>query len=160
MLLTRRPADWTLRAPVTVRATREIAVSAADVFAVIADHEGWSTWFANVQRVVVTRGDGQSVGAGRRVTLRGGVTIDEEFLIWDPPRAFGFTVVAMRPRVVRSLNELVTVDDLGGARCRVTYHQGVDPRAGSAWLVRALARWILPKVLGRALASLERVSRG
>ena len=155
-LITRRPAVWTLQAPVVARASREIAASPAAVFDVLADHEAWPQWFRGVKRVEVTGGEGVGVGARRRVTLHGGTRFDEEFVTWQPGEAFGFTVVAMRPRLLRSLNELVTLEDLGGDRCRVTYHQGFDPRPWSRWLVRLLARWILPKALQSALASLSR----
>ena len=157
--ITRRPAEWTLSAPVVARASREIAASPSAVFDVLADHESWPNWFRAVKRVEVTAGDGAGVGARRRVTLRGGARFDEEFVTWAPAAAFGFTVYAMRPRALRSLNELVTLEDLGGGRCRVTYHQGFDPRPWSAWLVRLLARWIMPKALHSGLAGLERVSR-
>lgn len=157
-LITRRPAAWTMTAPVTARASREIAAAPSTVFAILADHEGWPRWFRPVRRVEVT-GERTGVGARRRVTLWGGTRFDEEFVTWAPGEALGFTVYAMRPRLVRSLNETVTIDDLGAGRCRVTYHQGIDPRPWSAWLVRLLARWALPKALGVGLAGLDRVSR-
>ncbi len=157
-LITRRPSVWTLQAPVVARASREIAASTTAVFGVLADHEAWPHWFPGVKRVEVTGGDGAGVGARRRVTLRGGIRFDEEFVTWQPGEAFGFTVVAMRPRMLRSLNELVTLENLGDDRCRVTYHQGFDPRPWSAWLMRLLAHWIMPKALQSGLAGLDRVS--
>ena len=83
--------------------------------------------------------------------------LDQATAFWR--EAFGFTVYAMRPRLLRSLNELVTIDHLGGDRCRVTYRQAFDPRPWSAWLVRLLARWIMPKALTVGLSGLDRVSR-
>ena len=91
-----RPFDWLATAPVRIEATREMAVSASVAFAVVADHERWPEWFAQLKRVEVT-GAPTGVGGQRRVALAG-VVVDEVFIAWEPDRLFAFTVThASRP---------------------------------------------------------------
>jgi len=151
-----QPAGWVEHAPIVAEATVEIAAPPERVWAVIADHERWPAWFPGVSRVEITGGDGIGLDATRRVTLRGGTRFDERIIIWEPGHAFGFTVVAMRPRVFRSLNERVTLDDLGDGRTRVTYRQGFDTSRWFAPVLQRLARKRLPASLQAGLAGLAR----
>lgn len=142
---------WLDRASVVVRAERVLAAPASAVWARIADHASWPEWFAEVG-AVEPGPVADAVGGTRRVRV-GRVVFDEEFVAWDPPRRFAFTVTAMRPRLLRSLVECVEVDPLGEDSCRVTYRQGFD--AGP--VVRVLlgrSRRRLEGTLARALESL------
>lgn len=150
--ITRRPMEWMDEAPLRVVESRRIAASADEVFAVLADHEAWPEWFAGLTRVEVT-GAAEGVGAERRVHVRGLGAFDEEFLVWEPGRAFGFSVLAMARPVFRTLNELITIEPDGG-EVRVTYTQAFDPKPWISPIMRLSARTTLPRALRRGLDGL------
>lgn len=103
--LVRRSLDWIATAPVVISGSRDMGVSAAAAFAVVADHERWPQWFSTLKRVEVT-GEPTGVGGRRRVHLRG-VTVDEEFIGWETDRLFAFTVTHSSRPLVRSMVETV-----------------------------------------------------
>ena len=98
--LQRRPREWNDTAPLRIESTRDIDASAADVFAVLADHERWPEWFEALSEVEVT-GAASGVGAQRRVKLKPSGVFDEEFYAWDEGREFGFSIVEPRCRCWR-----------------------------------------------------------
>lgn len=153
--LVRRSLDWIATAPVVFSGSRDMDVSAAAAFAVLADHERWPEWFTSLRRVEVT-GEPTGVGGRRRVHLRG-VTADEEFIGWETDRLFAFTITHTSRRLARSVVEAVRVEPLGDARCRVTYTQAIDPTRWSAPLL-AVADRPVRRVLATALERLERAA--
>ena len=140
-------------APIQVSVARDIAAAPDEVFAVLADHETWPSWFAGINTVEVI-GKAEGIGAERRVEVPQMGAVEEEFNAWEPGELFGFTVVAMSRPVLRSLNELVT---LVPSTCGtlVTYQQGFDPRKVVAPAIKLAAKRRLPQVLLAALAGLE-----
>jgi Polyketide cyclase / dehydrase and lipid transport len=66
------------------------------VFARIADHAAMTDWVPLLKTVQVSHPkplpSGEStVGTARVLALRGGVTIREEVVYWDPPRCYAYT---------------------------------------------------------------------
>mgnify|MGYP001817747313 CR=1 FL=1 len=150
--LTRRSPDWTQTAPVKASATREIAATADEVFTALADHETWPEWFTSISRVERFGELDAGVGSNRSVFV-GKVRIDEEFIVWDEGKEWGFTVIAASIGFLRSLNELVTIQDIGPDRVRVTYLMAIDPKPWAKPLA-LVARRQLKKNLGEALDNL------
>ncbi len=153
--MTRRPPEWTDRAPVKVRASRELLATPDEVWAVLCDHERWPEWFEALDGSRATGGEG--LGSTRTVTI-GGAEIHEEFIVWDEPRSWGFSVLeAEGPlgRVAASLNERVDIQVLAPDRVRVTYLMAFEPRRFAGPLFRVLTR-ALRKNLRTALAGLDR----
>ncbi len=65
--------------------------------------------------------------------------LDEEFTAWDEDEHFAFAVVQVRLPILATMAESVRLEDVDdGARCRVTYRQGVEGRRGFGWLMRAV----------------------
>lgn len=153
--LVQRTIDWMPTAPVVVEASREMPISAAAAFAVVAEHERWPEWFTSLKRVEVT-GAPTGVGGRRRVHLRG-ASIDEVFIGWETDRLFAFTVTHASRPIARSLVEAVRVEPLGDTRCRVTYTQAIEPLG---WMkpLFAVARRPVRRMLTRALEGLERAA--
>lgn len=153
--LVHRSLDWIPTAPVLISESRDMPVSAAAAFAVVADHERWPEWFTTLKRVEVT-GAPTGVGGGRRVHLRG-VVIDEEFIGWETDRLFAFTLTHTTRPMARSMAESVRVEPLGDDRCRGTYTQAIEPHG---WMkpLFAVARRPVAKMLRRALEGLERAA--
>ncbi|MEM7143081.1 MAG: SRPBCC family protein [Actinomycetota bacterium] len=149
-----RPAEWIDKAPVKVRASREIHASADEVWAVLVDHARWPEWFTALDEAGPTGGEG--LGSTRFVRI-GKATVNETFIIWDEPHAFGFTVDdAEGPlgRIASSLNERIETQVLSPDRVRVTYLMGFQPRPRTKLLLRFASRQ-LTRNLRVALAGLE-----
>ena len=71
------------------------------VFARIANHPAMTDWVPLLKTVQVSHPKpvppGESmVGTTRVLALRGGVTIREEIVYWDPPRSFAYTTEGKR----------------------------------------------------------------
>ena len=153
--LVHRSLDWIPTAPVVITESREMPVSAATAFAVVADHQRWPEWFTSLKRVEVT-GEPTGVGGRRRVHVRG-VVIDEEFIGWEADRLFAFTLTRTSRPMARSMAESVRVEPLGDDRCRVTYTQAIEPHG---WMkpLFAVARRPIGKMVRGALEGLERAA--
>lgn len=149
-----RSTEWMETAPVRVSASRVINADADSIFAVLVDHERWPEWFDGLTDVQVT-GAPAGIGATRRVRVKGLGALDEEFIAWEPGRAFGFTVLAMDRPVFRSLTELVTLEPEDDG-VRVTYAQAFDPRRWISPVFGLMAKSRIPKALAEALEGLER----
>ena len=154
-MLTRRGPEWTDTAPVKVRASREMHASPEEVWAAICDHGRWPEWFDAIDGSRATGGDG--LGSTRTVTI-GKADVHEEFIVWDEPRSWGFSVVeAEGPlgRVAETLNERIDIQVLSADRVRVTYLMAFQPKKRTGPLFRVL-KGGLAKNLRSALAGLER----
>ena len=78
-VMTRQPADWTDRAPLKIRAVREIRYP-QEVWDVLCDHERWPEWFSALDKAEATGGTG--LGSTRTVWVAK-KPIHEEFIVWD-----------------------------------------------------------------------------
>ena len=154
-VMTRQPADWTDRAPLKIRAVREIRATPQEVWDVLCDHERWPEWFSALDKAEATGGTG--LGSTRTVWVAK-KPINEEFIVWDEPRSWGFSVVeAEGPLglVTETLNERVDIQVLSDDRVRVTYLMALQPKPRTGLLFRVLKRQ-LTKTLRQSLAGLER----
>jgi hypothetical protein len=129
--------DWIDHAPLRVEARAESTASPDKVFAVLADHERWPEWFPRVRKVTVL-GPAEGVGARRRVELPG-MTVDEEFIVWDPGARWTFTGYEARPRFTRSLVEDCVLTPRPGGGTAITYTMYMDPVGVMGALVKLSA---------------------
>ncbi|MEZ5166118.1 MAG: SRPBCC family protein [Acidimicrobiales bacterium] len=151
--LTPQPPGWIHSAPVQLHASRDIEATADEVFAALADHESWPEWFDAIKSVERFGEPAEGIGSHRRVFINDRVSVDEEFIVWEPGKEWGFTILSASVRGLKSMNELVTIQELGAGRVRVTYKMGIAPGVALAPIVR-LAKGQLRKNLGRALDNL------
>ncbi len=149
-----QPAEWIDTAPIHVSVAKDMAATPEEVFAVLADHESWPTWFEGLKSVEVT-GKAAGVGAERMVDVPQMGMVEEEFNVWEPNQRFGFTVVAMARPSLNTLNELITLEPSTYGTL-VTYQQGFDPKKVAAPAIKIAAKRRIPGVLLAALAGLER----
>ena len=134
--LPQRPPEWIDEAPIRIEATREVEAPPSVVWAVVADHENWPTWFDAVDRVEVID-DGDRVGGHRKVVVNR-ITFEEEFTAFDPEQRFAFTVQKISVPFASSMAECLTLEPLDdGTRTRVTYRQGIAPRSGFGWFLNS-----------------------
>lgn len=155
--MTPQPPEWTDQAPVKISASREIIASPNEIFTALADHESWPQWFSQLTKVERYGDLQEGVGSNRRVFIKR-IEVDEEFVLWEPGTVWEFTVLETRgaPRLLNSLNERVSIQQLSPDRCRVTYLMAFGPRPRLTWLFDKVLRKGLTKNLRGALAGLDR----
>ena len=151
--LTTRPPEWIHAAPFQASATREIDATPDEVFAALADHESWPEWFTTISRVERFGALHEGVGSNRRVHINRRVSVDEEFNVWEPGSRWGFVVLSATVPGLRSMTELVTIDDLGDGRSAVTYKMGIEGKFPLSLLLKG-AKGQVSKNLGAALENL------
>lgn len=131
------PPEWIDAAPTVAQSSVDIEAPAAAVWARIADHESWPTWFDDIKKIEIV-GTGEGVGGGRRVHI-GFLTVDEEFTAWDVDEHFAFAVTKTAVPVLRAMIESVRIEPNDDG-CTVTYRQGLEGRRGLGWLIDRLGR--------------------
>ena len=129
-----RTLDWIPRAPVQARGTARSTAPPDAVFAVLADHAGWVEWFPNVKRVEVL-GPAAGVGARRRVKIPM-VTVEEEFIAWDPGEHWAFTATSTSPTWTRSLVEDCRLTARADGGTDIDYAMYLDPVGPIGWMMK------------------------
>lgn len=135
--MTPRTIDWIERAPIKITARSQSTASPQDVFAVLADHARWPEWFPAVKTVTVI-GAASGVGARRRVSVPG-LTVDEEFIVWEPGVRWTFTGLAAKPGILRSLVEDCRLDPLPSGGTTISYTMYLDPPKALTPIVKLAA---------------------
>lgn len=121
--LTERGVEWIERAPIRVQDEAVVPADASVVFATLADHESWPTWFSGMRRVRV---DGRSTGVGAtRTVWVGPVAVREKFVVWEPDTRFSFTLTESGAPGLASMVEDFQLEPLAAGRTRVRYIVGI-----------------------------------
>ncbi len=152
-----QPPEWIQRAPVRVSAAREMLATPTEVFDALCDHESWPEWFSAIHKVERLGEQRDGMGSRRRVHVNRRISLDEEFNVWEPGKAWGFTVYEASIGAFRSLNELVEIQAISDERTRVTYTMGFDPSPVFDALLKAGGKRFLKKNLEQALVALSQL---
>jgi hypothetical protein len=135
------PADWPAAAPVSLERKLEIAATAEALFAVLADHEHWPSWFTGMRRARV-EGSASGVGALRSVWV-GPTRVRERFDIWEEGRRLRFAIVACNIPGLASMVEDWQIEPRGD-HCDLTIAVGAVG-AGPLRLVPGLVRQVISR---------------
>jgi mxaD protein len=85
---------WAAAPPLTASKTIAIDASAAKVWHTAKDFNGLNTWHPAVATDEIVEGKNNTVGAVRLLTLKGGGTIKEKLLRFDPAgRSFKYAII-------------------------------------------------------------------
>jgi mxaD protein len=85
---------WAAAPPLTTSKTITIDASAAKVWNAAKDFNGLNTWHPAVAKDEIVEGKNNTVGAVRLLTLKGGGTIKEKLLRFDPAgRSFKYDII-------------------------------------------------------------------
>ena len=151
--LTMRAIEWIDNAPVKIEAKAETTASPDAVFDVLADHDRWPEWFPSVKKVTVL-GKGEGVGARRRVVVPG-MTVDEEFIVWQPGKRWSFTGYEAKPGVAKSLIEDCVLTPLANGGTAISYTMYIEPK-GFAGVMLKLIKGQLVKNNTKAMQALAK----
>ncbi len=142
-------------AKVRAEATRELAVSASQLFASFEDGPAWTRWVPVIKHVEWTSPVGP--GATRMATLIGGIKLDEVFWAWEPERRMGFRITATSNPALVALLESYDVTPLGEHRCRLHWRMGMELK-GPLKLIEPYMGRSLPGAMQKLMQKLERVA--
>jgi uncharacterized protein YndB with AHSA1/START domain len=112
-----------------VRISREVELDAPPdvVFAVLADHLRWPSWFRGMKRVRI---DGEAAGVGAlRTVWVPPARVLERFSRWDEGKRLTFHIVGSSAPGLRAMTEDWTLEPLGTAGCRLVIDIGAEPAA-------------------------------
>jgi uncharacterized protein YndB with AHSA1/START domain len=149
--LTERDVAWIDRAPVRFQDETVVNAGADVVFATLADHEAWPTWFPGLRRARV---DGRATGVGAtRTVWVGPVAVKEKFVVWDPGTRFSFTLTESGAPGLASMVEDWQLEPIGTGQTRVRYVIGVAT-AGPGRVLEPGARVLARGTVARGLKGL------
>jgi len=150
--------DWAPSAPVQNKGRAHSSAAPDAVFAVLADQKAWPAWFPRIRKVTVAPGP-VGVGARRTVSLRG-LTVDEEFIGWEPGRLFAFTGLNVRPHAFSALVEQCVLEPTADGGTDITWVQSLTPGNALFRAVFTVGRSTVVKSLDKAMANLARRAEG
>lgn len=130
----------------TIRAS--LACSAQDAFELLADPNQLPRWVHDCTACEWTSSPPYGVGSTRKVVLRGGLTVHEEFLAWEPGERLTFTVTGMTVPLLRRMVEDYRLRPVSAATCELEWTVHYEPRS--------LAKLVLPIARPRFVALFER----
>lgn len=150
--------EWAASAPVQIQGRARSSAGPDAVFAVLADQEAWPVWFPRITKVVLAPGP-VGVGSRRTVSLRG-LTVEEEFIGWEPGRLFAFTAVGVRPNAFSALVEQCVLEPTADGGTDITWLQSLTPGNAVFRVVFTRGRGAITKTLDKAMANLARRAEG
>lgn len=118
----------------------ELPVPPDRLFAVFEDPASWPRWAPGIGEVTWTSEAPYRPGTTRTVRFWGGMSVYEDFFVYDPPREMAFRFYGTSERVWDAFGERYVVEDLGDGRSRLTWTVAY---AASGWIGRRPARWAM-----------------
>jgi mxaD protein len=112
---------WAAAPPLTVSKTVSIDAPAAKIWHTVRDFNALNTWHPAVATDEIVEGKNNAVGAVRLLTLKGGGTIKEKLLAFDPAgRSFKYAILeGVLP--VSDYTSSLTVKSAGKNKSSVTW---------------------------------------
>lgn len=144
---------FTSTAPLRTSVSHEYDATPDEVFAVLADTDSWPRWFPGLRAARWTSQPPHGLRSTRQVEL-GPLVVDEEFIVWEPGRRFGFTFTHANLPGTRAGVELVELVPTSTGGTRLAYTFAVEavgvPRPVGALLGPAVATLIRQGLRGLA----------
>ena len=110
-------------APLRIVVTQRLGASREALFRALTDDAStWPQWWREITRASYTGPGPYNVGAGRSVSLRGGVRFVESVLVWDEPERFVYRIEETNVPGAHAWMEewLLTDDQASGTTVRFT----------------------------------------
>lgn len=127
----------------------DLSITPEQLFTVLADAESWPRWAKVITHVEWTSPEPRGVGTTRRVTMRGGLVGDEEFLAWEEHTMLAFRFNAASEKRIRAFAERYDVVATP-AGCRLTWTLSLEVTGAARFtlapskpLLNAGFRWFL-----------------
>jgi carbon monoxide dehydrogenase subunit G len=137
-------------APFRFVSTVDLAISPEQVWEVLDDAESWPHWATAITKVTWTSPQPHGVGTTRVVNMRGGITGDEQYLVWDPfsHMAFRFNEASTGSIAAFAEDYRIVQTPTG---CHLTWVMAMKPNGVAARLGMTVGRpvmaWMFQKFL-------------
>lgn len=118
--------DFIETAPTIGRAHHIIGVSPATVYDSLLRAEDWPKWVPVITKVEWTTKPPVTVGSTRTVSMRGGLSADEEFLVAKPGEQMAFRFNAVSRQGIKAFAENYVLTELPGNRSLVEWTMALD----------------------------------
>jgi haloalkane dehalogenase len=141
-------------APLQITVSRQIRHSAMQIWPVLADHEGMTTWMPGIKHVDVKHNgvnDDRGLHCERECTF-GNDLLREKIVHWNPPYGYAYMIADGSLAFVSGhLGHIDVEPNEQGAR--VTWRQYFRPKGLKGWMMK---RVMMPQIMKMALKKLER----
>ena len=118
--------DFVDTAPYRFVSTVDLAITPEQLFEVLADASSWPHWASVITKVTWTSPEPRGVGTTRTVNMRGGITGDEEFLVWEPYTRMSFRFNESTTNSIAAFAEDYRVVPTAGG-CHLTWIMSMKP---------------------------------
>jgi hypothetical protein len=142
--------DFVDTAPYRFVSTIDLAITPEQLFEVLEDADSWPHWASVITDVTWTSEPPRGVGTTRTVKMRGHITADEEFLLWEPHSRMAFRFNESTTDTISAFAEdyrVVRTD----AGCHLTWIMAMKPNgpAGRIGLFtgRPMMAWLFQRFL-------------
>ena len=135
--------DFIETAPFRFVSTVELTITPEQLFEVLADAASWPQWASVITDVTWTSPEPRGVGTTRTVTMRGGITGDEEFLAWEPYSHMAFRFNESNTNTIAAFAEDYRVAPTATG-CQLTWVMAMKP----SWLPGRLGMTLGGPVMG------------
>jgi hypothetical protein len=147
--------DFIETAPFRFVSTVDLAITAEQLFEVLADETSWPHWASVITRVTWTSPEPRGVGTTRTVNMRGGITGEEEFLVWEPFTHMAFRFNESTTSSITAFAEDYRVRATPGG-CHLTWVMAMQPNGLAGRLGMTLGRPVMGWLFQRFLYNLRR----
>lgn len=151
----RVPLSFVDDAPYRFVSEVDLAITPEQVFEVLADETSWPHWATVITDVTWTSPPPRAVGTTRRVTMRGGIVGDEEYLAWTPFEHMAFRFNEASTRSIAAFAEDYRVVPIATG-CHLTWVMAMKPRGVAARLGMSLGGPVMGWLFQRFLHNLRR----
>ncbi|MGE2834390.1 SRPBCC family protein [Mycobacterium sp. SMC-4] len=141
-------------APFRFVSTVDLAITPEQLFEVLADAQSWPRWATVITDVTWTSPEPRGIGTTRRVTMRGGIVGDEEFLAWEPYRRMAFRFNEASTNSIAAFAEDYRVVRTPGG-CHLTWVMAMQPKGLAARVGMTLGRPVMGAMFQKFLYNLR-----
>lgn len=152
----RRVSPEELRSSPQLLAFEEtVKATPSQIFEVFADAGAWSEWVEAITEAKWSSSPPFGRGSTRDVTLKGGIVLREEFVVWEEGERMVFVITAMSLPLFESFAEEYQLRDNKDGSCSLRWSFHLRAR----WFVRPLVAMIRPFMTRSNQASLRAFAR-
>jgi hypothetical protein len=135
--------------------TVDLAITAEQLFEVLAEADSWSRWATAIADVTWTSPQPYGVGATRTVIMRGGAVNDAEFLAWEHYSHMAFRLNQSTTKGLAAFVEDYQVQETPRG-CHLTWTVAITPRGLITRFGMFVGRPVMARVFRRFAGNLRR----
>ena len=133
--------DFFQSAPCVYVNVVQVKCTPAQLFEVFEDPTSWPKWAPGIGEVEWTSPKPYRPGTTRTVRFWGGMSVYEDFFLFDAPNEMAFRFYGTSEKVWKAFGEHYKVRDLGDGTCELTWTVAYDPDGFiGSWPIRQVMK--------------------